>query len=67
MLIEMLETRRGSEDGFAIRRYEAGQTYDMADLLARNFIRNKWATEITLDDSLESIRCQIRDERAKRA
>lgn len=38
MKIRMLETRRGSEDGFAVRCYLMGRQYDMADGLARAFL-----------------------------
>lgn len=43
MHILMLETRRGSEDGFVIRRFYRGAHYDVADTLARAFIREGWA------------------------
>jgi len=45
MNIFMLETRRGSEDGFAVRCFEAGSNYDVADTLARAFISKGWAIE----------------------
>ena len=45
MRILMLETRRGSEDGFIVRRFDAGQTYELAQMLARRFIRRGWAIE----------------------
>jgi len=45
MRIAMLETRRGSEDGFVVRRFEQGRIYDVADMLARTFIRAGWALE----------------------
>lgn len=46
MKITMLETRRSSEDGFNIRRFEAGQTYDnIGDTVARSFIAKGWAFE----------------------
>lgn len=48
-IIKMLETRRGSEDGFAVRRFDAGQVLevgkDIRDTLARSFIVNGWARE----------------------
>ena len=43
MLIHMLETRRGSEDGSRVRRFEKGDTYDVASPLARDFMRKGWA------------------------
>jgi len=41
----MLETRRGSEDGFAVLRFEKGRRYEVAESLARAFIRCGWAME----------------------
>lgn len=43
MLIKMLETRRGSEDGFVVRRFMQGETYDVADSLAKRFLNDGWA------------------------
>lgn len=43
MQITMKETRRGSEDGFTVQRYEAGQSYDVAHTLACQLINNGWA------------------------
>ena len=45
MRIVMLETRRGSEDGFAVRCFKAGHVYKLADALARTFIQKDWAIE----------------------
>jgi hypothetical protein len=46
MLIEMLETRRASEDGFSIACFIRHSHYDICEGLARYFIRNRWAQEI---------------------
>ena len=43
MHIFMLETRRGSEDGFVVRRFHKHHRYDVADTLARAFIAAGWA------------------------
>src|SRR5688500_13257611 len=51
MNIQMLETRRGSEDGFAVRCFQKDACYYIADTLARAFISAGWAVE-TQDDSL---------------
>lgn len=40
MLIKMNATRRGSEDGFAIRCFEKGVVYNVADSLAHYFIHH---------------------------
>lgn len=39
MRIRMLQTRRGCEDGYRLRCFIAGRTYDIADGLARAFLR----------------------------
>ncbi|MHC5537544.1 hypothetical protein ACYOEI_04855 [Singulisphaera rosea] len=43
MKITMLETRRGTEDGFTVRRFLKGDTYDVTHALAVTFIRQGWA------------------------
>lgn len=43
MKITMLATRRGSEDGHVVKRFYEGETYEVADTLARSFIANGWA------------------------
>ncbi len=43
MKIKMLETRRGSEDGFAVKRFEKGEEYEVADTLARTFVNQGYA------------------------
>lgn len=43
MNIKMLHTRIGAEDGFNLREYESGKSYDVADTMARMFLRNGWA------------------------
>lgn len=51
MRIRMKETRRGSEDGFTVKEYQAGQEYELASTprgedLGQVFIRERWATEV---------------------
>lgn len=46
MKVTMKETRRGSEDGCSVRCYEQGETYDLADGLARQFLRDGSATRV---------------------
>ena len=43
MKIKMTQTRRGSEDGHVVKRFEKGQEYDVADTLARTFLRHGYA------------------------
>ena len=47
MLIVMLETLRGSEDGFLVRCFEKGHCYEVANLLACAFINAGWAKRST--------------------
>lgn len=51
MQITMTITRRGSEDGFSVKRYESGETYELGDSLARKFIREGSAYEASLCDT----------------
>lgn len=51
MFIEMLDTRRGSEDGFSVKRFYEGRKYDMRDSLAREFIRNGYAKRVTMTET----------------
>lgn len=43
MKIRMLETRRGTEDGFSVRQYFANEEYDVRPHLARAFLAAGWA------------------------
>jgi hypothetical protein len=43
MLITMIETRRGSEDGHTVRQFIKGSQYSVADTLARQFLNRGWA------------------------
>lgn len=51
MIIRMIETRRGSDDGFIVRRYEKSSCLivgkEIGENLARAFISRGWAKEIT--------------------
>lgn len=47
----MKETRRGTEDGFTVKEYKAGQEYELeptprGEELGRVFIREGWAEEV---------------------
>ena len=39
----MLETRFGTEDGYIMRQYSKGKSYELADNLARYFLRSGFA------------------------
>lgn len=43
MLIKMLKTTRGANDGVTIASYEAGETYDLSETLAGAFLADKVA------------------------
>jgi hypothetical protein len=54
MKIKMVETHRGSEDGFNSKRFEKNREYEVADALARQFVRNGWAVPQSAPATLES-------------
>jgi hypothetical protein len=39
MLVKMLHTRMGSQDGFTVQQFQSGKYYFIADSLAAYFIR----------------------------
>lgn len=46
MKIKMLETRRGTEDGFTVRQFFAGEEYEVRDHLARSFFTAGFAVMV---------------------
>jgi hypothetical protein len=50
MIIYMLETRRGSPNGFGAKRYHKGRHYDIPHTLAASFLKNGWAIEVPDED-----------------
>lgn len=50
MKIQMIETRRGSSDGFEVKQYHKGAIYTIGetigDTLAKHFINAGWAERI---------------------
>lgn len=46
MLLRMLSDQRGSEDGFNIRDFSAGQEYEVSDWLGGVFIGKHWAEAV---------------------
>ena len=54
MQVEMLESRCGSEDGFSVRVYKQGERYDMADGLAREFVRDRVAVEVQGNEPVDT-------------
>lgn len=45
-MVKMLQTRKGSEDGFIVKQFYAGQTYDIAESLARLFFAYGYAERV---------------------
>lgn len=45
MRIRMLETRRGTEDGYTVRQYVRDEIYEMGDSLARSFLAAGFAVK----------------------
>ncbi len=45
-LIKMLETRKGTEDGFTIKQFYEGEVYDVKENLARTFFAAGHAVKI---------------------
>lgn len=41
--ITMLETRRGTQDGYRIELFESGKTYTVTDDLAYRFLKDRYA------------------------
>jgi hypothetical protein len=46
MKIKMLETRQGSPNGYEVRTYEKGASYDVPDDLGNDFIAGKYAEAV---------------------
>lgn len=46
MLIQMLETRRGTEDGFTVKQYFANEVYNVREHLARTFLAAGYAIHL---------------------
>lgn len=44
--LKMLKTATGSEDGFTVRVFEAGEEYEIAGLLASYFLRKRVAVRV---------------------
>ena len=49
--IRMLETRKGTEDGFTIKEFYEGQNYDVREGLARSFFLAGYAEKQVKKDS----------------
>jgi hypothetical protein len=46
VLIRMLQTKKGTEDGFIVKQYYAGQKYIVKDSLARYFFSLGYAEKL---------------------
>jgi len=56
MLIRMLETRRGTEDGFTVKQYMAGEKYEVREHLALAFFAAGCATIVKVRKSISKIK-----------
>lgn len=68
MTVKMLETRRGSEDGFTLRVYHKDETYRMGRTLACRFLVNGWAVDMdtsTFEERLQAFMEELRTQREK--
>jgi hypothetical protein len=46
----MLQTRRGTEDGFSVRQYQEGEVYEVREHLARMFLAAGYAIREEADN-----------------
>lgn len=46
-VVKMLQTRKGTEDGFCVQQFEKGQVYNMRDNLACTFVNLEYAKKAT--------------------
>ena len=56
MKITMLDTRRGSDDGHIVKRFRKGTAYEVADGLARSFIRQGWAVAVESSSLFDTVK-----------
>ncbi len=52
MIIKMLESRKGTEDGFSIQQFFKDEIYAVRENLGRTFNANGWATTKIPEDEL---------------
>ena len=53
-VVKMLQTRKGTEDGFCVQQFEKGEVYNMQDNLARTFFNLEYAKKATACEVLYS-------------
>jgi hypothetical protein len=46
MKVRMTETRRASDDGFTVKRFHAGEEYNVSHSLYIVFLNNAWAVSL---------------------
>ena len=46
VLIKMLQTRKGSEDGFVVKQFYAGSIYQVRESLAKSFFAAGYAVKV---------------------
>lgn len=55
MLVTMLQTRKGTEDGFKVEEYAEGESYDICSSLANAFIRSGFAKKAGVPASIKEV------------
>lgn len=53
-MIKMLETRKGSEDGFTVKQFYIGKIYDIHETLARSFFAAGFAVKYEEENKKKS-------------
>lgn len=51
MLIKMLQTKRGTEDGFSLQVFEEGKTYDVRDNMGARFNQSGYSAPVNYEPS----------------
>lgn len=70
MLVKMLDTRRGSPDGFSVVRYVKDCVYDIPHSLAVAFLQSGYAENMdkrTADEKLAEFMADLAELRERRA
>ena len=64
MKIKMLFTRRGTEDGFAIRQFKADEEYDVKKHLALAFMAAGFAVPVREDRESKKGKAKVQEKRS---
>lgn len=55
VMLRMLQTRKGTEDGFSVKQFVEGKAYDVRESMARDFFAMQYAVKITDEEAIECI------------